>query len=72
MIRNAFLGTFRAILSDRSALLLLIGSAIIYSFFYPAAYSGEVPRRLPIVVVDLDHTGSSRSLLLKLPALQQA
>ena len=27
MIRNAFLGTFRAILSDRSALLLLIGSA---------------------------------------------
>lgn len=72
MIRNAFLGTFRAILSDRSALLLLIGSAIIYSFFYPAAYSGEVPRRLPIVVVDLDHTGSSRSLLMKLPALQQA
>lgn len=72
MIRDGFVGVFRAIAADRAALLLLVGSAILYSFFYPAAYSGEVVTRLPIVVVDLDHTGSSRSLLGKLPSLQQA
>lgn len=72
MIRHGFLGAFRAIAADRAALLLLVGSAILYSFFYPAAYSGEVVTRLPIVVVDLDHTGSSRSLLTKLPPLQQS
>lgn len=72
MIRRGFFGAFRAILADRTALMLLIGSAILYSFFYPTAYSGEVPTRLPIVAVDMDHSGSSRSLLAKLPALQQA
>jgi len=72
MIRRGFFGAFRAILADRTALLLLVGSAILYSFFYPTAYSGEVPTQLPIVAVDMDHSGSSRSLLARLPALQQA
>lgn len=72
MIGRAFLATFRTILSDSTALTLLIGSAILYSFFYPSAYSGEVPSRIPIAVVDLDHTGTSRSLAAKLAALQQA
>ena len=72
MIARAFVGAFRAVLADRSALLMLVGSAILYSFFYPTAYSGEVPTRLPVVAVDLDRTGSSRALVARLPALQQA
>lgn len=72
MIWRGFASTFRAILTDRSALLLLIGSAILYSFFYPTAYSGEVPERMPVVTVDLDHSGSSRSLTTKLAAVQSA
>ncbi|MGN5374464.1 ABC transporter permease [Sphingomonas hankookensis] len=72
MTGRAFAGTFRAIFTDRAALLMLVGSAILYSFFYPTAYSGEVPTRLPVVAVDLDRTGSSRALVAKLPALQQA
>lgn len=72
MIGRAFLATFRAILTDSAALMLLIGSAILYSFFYPSAYSGEVPTRMPVAVVDLDHSGTSRSLVSKLSALQQA
>ncbi|PJI90524.1 ABC transporter permease [Sphingomonas koreensis] len=72
MIWRGFAGAFRTILSDRSALLLLIGSAILYSFFYPTAYSGEVPERMPVVSVDLDHSGSSRSLTTKLAAVQSA
>jgi len=72
MIGRAFLATFRAILTDSTALMLLIGSAILYSFFYPSAYSGEVPTRIPIAVVDMDHSGASRSLTGKLAASQQA
>jgi len=72
MIGRAFLATFRLILTDSTALMLLIGSAILYSFFYPSAYSGEVPTRIAIAVVDMDHSGASRSLVHKLSALQQA
>ncbi|QZP07625.1 ABC transporter permease [Caenibius sp. WL] len=72
MIGQAYLATFRTILADKTALLLLIGSAILYSFFYPSAYSGEVPSRIAIAVVDMDRSGSSRSLIHKLSALQQA
>ncbi|MEW5687801.1 MAG: ABC transporter permease [Pseudomonadota bacterium] len=72
MIGKSFLATFRAILTDSTALMLLIGSAILYSFFYPAAYSGETPTRIPVAVVDLDRTAASRSLVSKLSALQQA
>jgi ABC-2 type transport system permease protein len=72
MTGRAFLATFRAILTDSTALMLLIGSAILYSFFYPSAYSGEVPTRIPIAVVDMDHSGTSRSLAGKLAASQQA
>ncbi|ODP37075.1 ABC transporter permease [Sphingomonas turrisvirgatae] len=72
MIRRGFIAAFRAILADRTAAILLVGSAILYSFFYPTAYSGEVPTRLPVVAVDLDRSGSSRALVAKLPALQQA
>lgn len=72
MIGRAFLATFRTILADSTALMLLIGSAILYSFLYPGAYAGEVPTRMPIAVVDMDHSGASRSLVDKLSALQQA
>lgn len=72
MIGRAYLATFRTILGDSTALLLLIGSAILYSFFYPSAYSGDVPVRMPIAVVDMDHTGSSLALIRKLSAVQQA
>ena len=72
MIGKAFLATFRAILADRAVLLLMVGSAIVYSFFYPAAYSGEVVVRIPVAVVDNDHTAASRALAVKVRGLQQA
>ncbi|BAV65449.1 ABC transporter permease [Sphingobium cloacae] len=72
MIARAFAATFRAIGSDSTALTLLIGSAILYSFFYPSAYSGEVPTRIPVAVVDMDHSAASRALTVRLGALQQA
>lgn len=72
MIGRAFLATFRAIFADSSALMLLIGSCVLYAFFYPSAYSGEVPVRMPIAVVDMDHSGTSRALENRLGAVQQA
>lgn len=72
MIWRAFLATFRTILGDSTALMLLVGSVILYSFFYPSAYSGEVPTRMPIVVVDMDHSGTSRALTANLSTLQKA
>lgn len=72
MIGRAFLATFRTIFADSSALLLLIGSCLLYSFFYPTAYSGEVPVRMPVAVVDMDHSKTSRSLETRIGALQQA
>lgn len=71
MIGRAFLATLRAVIADRSAFLLIIASTILYSFFYPSAYSGEVAIRIPVAVVDLDNSGSSRSLVQKLSAVQQ-
>jgi ABC-2 type transport system permease protein len=72
MTGRAFLATFRAIFADSSVLLLLIGSCILYSFFYPTAYSGEVPVRMPVAVVDMDNSGTSRALESRIGALQQA
>ncbi|WP_414902240.1 ABC transporter permease [Sphingomonas flavalba] len=72
MIGRAFRATFRAVLSDSTALMLLVGSAVLYSFFYPSAYAGEVATRIPIVVVDMDNSGSSRLLVGRLRAVQQA
>lgn len=72
MIGRAFLATFRAIRGDSSALMLLIGSCILYAFFYPSAYSGEVAERMPVALVDMDHSGTSRAFETRLRAVQQA
>lgn len=66
----AFGETFRTIVSDRVALLTLVGAVVLYSFFYPAAYSHQVASQLPLVVVDQDRSPMSRSLLQKLDAVR--
>ncbi|WP_409268362.1 ABC transporter permease [Massilia sp. BHUDP2] len=55
--------TWRAILGDKAALLLLFISGIVYSFFYPWPYSGEIVRRVPVAVVDQDGSALSRQLI---------
>lgn len=72
MIWQAFRATFRAIASDRPALTLLILSTILYSFFYPSAYRGETATRIPVAIIDLDGSATSRSVTGKIAAIQQA
>lgn len=61
-LASAFLQTWRAMLRDPAALLLLFGAGVLYSFFYPLPYAHETVRQVPIVVVDEDRTALSRQL----------
>jgi ABC-2 type transport system permease protein len=61
-IFGAFLATWRAMLSDVGALVLLFGGGVVYSFFYPLPYSREVVQQVPVAVVDQDHSALSRQL----------
>ncbi|KCZ97096.1 ABC transporter permease [Hyphomonas sp. WL0036] len=72
MIWRAFLTTFKTIFSDRPAMMLLVGSTVLYSFFYPSAYSGQVATQIPIAVADLDNSAPSRALAVKIEAVQQS
>lgn len=51
------------ILRDRGALLILIFALIIYPVIYGIAFKNEVVRNIPVAVVDLDQTTSSRQLV---------
>lgn len=61
----AFVRTLRLIAGDRAAVITLIGSVILYSFFYPTPYREQVAGHLPVVSVDLDRSPASRALLRK-------
>lgn len=60
---RAFLLTWQSIFRDKAALLLFFISGIVYSFFYPLPYSAEAVRRVPVAIVDQDHSALSRQLI---------
>ncbi|MCX9155053.1 ABC transporter permease [Niveibacterium sp. 24ML] len=62
-IGRAVLATWRAVLADPGAVLLLLIACVGYSFFYPLPYERETLERVPVAVVDLDHTALSRQLI---------
>ncbi len=59
----AFVDTWRAMLRDAGALMLLFAGGLVYSFFYPLPYSGEAVQRVPVAVVDQDRSALSRQLV---------
>lgn len=59
---RAFIATWRAMLSDSAALTLLFAGGIVYSFFYPLPYAKESVQRVPVAVVDQDHSALSRQI----------
>ncbi|WP_310476359.1 ABC transporter permease [Sandarakinorhabdus sp.] len=70
--RGAFALTVRTVFTDASAVATLVLAVVLYSFFYPAAYQAQVVTSLPVAVVDLDHSGLSRSLIRRVAATQGA
>jgi len=55
--------TWRRVLTDPGAALLLVVAPLLYSLFYPLPYLYEVVRQVPVAVVDLDQSSLSRQLI---------
>ncbi|WP_394756347.1 ABC transporter permease [Rhodoferax sp.] len=61
-VAQAWLETVRALRQDFGVLLLLVAAPLVYAFFYPWPYSLQAVHRVPVMVVDLDHTSLSRQI----------
>lgn len=64
----AFRREYARVLSDRGIFSLIVLAPVLYGFFYPQPYLGQLVRDIPIAVVDDDHTEISRSLIQTLDA----
>lgn len=65
---HSYRSTWRALLADKGAFLLLLLAGILYSFYYPLPYSNETVANVPYAIVDLDQSASSRQLIRALSA----
>jgi len=61
-ILQAWQATLAAVMRDTGVLLLLVGAPVLYGFFYPWPYSQQSVTRVPVAVVDLDHSSLSRQI----------
>jgi len=59
---GSFMATWRAMLGDVGAIMLLFVGGIVYSFFYPLPYSRESVQQVPVAVVDQDLSAISRQI----------
>ncbi len=58
----AWLATLKAVAQDTGVLLLLVLAPLVYGFFYPWPYQTQVVTRVPVAVVDQDHSSLSRQI----------
>lgn len=54
--------TLQAVWADKGVLLLLVIAPVLYGFFYPWPYVEQAVTRVPVAVVDLDHSSLSRQI----------
>ena len=57
--------------TDPAAVLLLVVAGVLYAFYYPTAYVNQTVSKVPVGVVDLDHSAKSRELVRMASATQQ-
>lgn len=69
---QVYFSTLKDIVTDRSGVLMLMLSILIYSIFYPIAYWHQVTLEVPLAVVDLDNSVLSRKLVMAAAATQGA
>jgi ABC-2 type transport system permease protein len=62
-IGAAMFAEMRHVLNDRGVFGLIILAPVVYGLLYPQPYLGQILRRIPIAVVDRDHTELSRNLV---------
>lgn len=54
--------TLQAVWADKGVLLLLAIAPVLYGFFYPWPYMEQAVTRVPVAVVDMDHSSLSRQI----------
>ena len=59
---QGFLGTLKSVFKDKGVLLMVVIAPLIYGFFYPWPYRGEVVQQVPVGVVDYDRTNLSKTI----------
>ncbi len=59
---QAWRSTLWAIARDQGVLLIMVGAPVLYGFFYPWPYQDQAVTRVPVAVVDLDHSSLSRQI----------
>lgn len=57
--------------TDPAAVLLLVVAGLLYAFYYPTPYIYQTVSKVPVAVVDLDHSEMSRQLTQMAMAAQQ-
>ena len=65
---EAFVAEWRRVLAIRGAFIVLFVAPLIYGFYYPQPYLGQILRKMPIAVVDSDQTELSRRIVQTLDA----
>jgi ABC-2 type transport system permease protein len=59
---------FKRIFSNDGARTTMVVAVLIYAVFYPQPYLNEAVRKVPVVVVDQDHSATSRELIRRIDA----
>lgn len=54
--------TLASVLRDAGVLLILLGAPVLYGFFYPWPYGEQAVTRVPVAIVDQDHSALSRQI----------
>jgi ABC-2 type transport system permease protein len=67
-VGNAMFVEMRRVLNDRGVFGLIVMAPVLYGVLYPQPYLGQLLRKIPIAVVDQDHTEVSRDLVEALNA----
>ena len=61
----------RAVYTDTAVIVTILGGAIFYAALYPQPYLNDIPRDVPIAVVDHDRSATSRQLIRCVDATPQ-
>ena len=69
LLKVAF-AEWKLIYTDPAAVLLLVVAGVIYAFYYPVPYIHQTVTKVPVAVVDLDNTSTTRSMVRRLDGFQ--
>ncbi|HEY3390134.1 MAG TPA: ABC transporter permease [Prolixibacteraceae bacterium] len=67
----SFVDELKTIFKDKGAMLILFFAVFTYPLVYSIAYKNNVVRDIPVSVVDLDNTASSRQMIRMLGATKE-